>query len=189
MKTLKLFLAITFLLTSSVLMAQSYTADIEKSTVKWEGKKIGGAHDGHIKLKSGSLSIENNKITSGSFVMDMNSMTNDDIEDEEYKGKLIGHLKSDDFFGTETYPTSKLVIKESTAFKDNKAKVKADLTIKSTTLPIEFEVTKKGDSFITQLTINRAKYDIRYGSKSFFSNLGDKVIYDDFTLDITLVVK
>ena len=189
MKTIHLLIAFMALLVASNTSAQLFEVDTNKSTVKWEGKKIGGAHDGHIKFKSGSFTLKDDQITEGSFVIDMNSMTNQDIESQEYKDKLIGHLKSDDFFGTEKYPTAKLIVTEASRFKDKAAKVKGNLTIKGNSNPIEFEIVKEGDSFKTVLTVDRAKYDIRYGSKSFFDSLGDKVIYDDFTLEVNVVTK
>ena len=187
MKTVYLLFAALALIATTSTFAQSYKVNTDKTTIKWEGKKIGGAHDGFIKFKEGSFTVKDNQITTGSFVIDMNSMTNADIEDEGYRDKLIGHLKSDDFFGTEKFPTAQLVITKASKFKNGVASVKADLTIKSKTHPIEFEVTKKGSSYTTLLTVDRSKYDIRYGSKSFFDNLGDKVIYDDFTLAVNLI--
>ncbi len=189
MKTIKLLFAITLLFVVPLSYAQKHQADVKKSTIKWEGKKIGGAHDGHILLKEGWFTVKNNQITEGNFLIDMNSITNDDIDSDEYREKLIKHLKSDDFFGVQKFPTSKLTITKSTKFKNNVANVTGDLTIKEKTHPIEFEVKKDGKKYITKLTIDRAKYDVRYGSKSFFDNLGDKVIHDDFTLHISLMVK
>ncbi len=189
MKTIKFLFAATALLVATTTFAQTHQVDASKTTIKWEGKKIGGAHDGNIKLKEGSFTIKGNKISEGTFVIDMNSITNRDIESDEYRGKIVVHLKSDDFFGVEKYPTAKLVVTSSGKFKDNMAKVTGDLTIKGKTHAIEFDVKKDGKNYTTMLTVNRTKYDIRYGSKSFFDNLGDKVIYDDFTLEINLSVK
>ena len=112
--------------------------------------------------------------------------TDIDVEDAEYKAKLEGHLKSDDFFGVEKYPTAKLEIKKASAFKDNKAQVTAHLTIKETTLPVEFEVERGEGQMMATIVVDRSKYDVRYGSGSFFEGLGDKMIYDDFTLMVTL---
>lgn len=188
MKTIKLLLVVVAILLAAPTFSQEFNANTIKSTIKWEAKKVGGAHEGHVKLIEGSLTVKNNQITSGNFVIDMNSITNDDIESDEYREKLIGHLKSDDFFGVEKYPTAKLTITKSGKFKNHTATVTGDLTIKEKTFPIEFEVTESGKTYTTKLTIDRAKYNIRYGSKSFFDNLGDKVIYDEFTLEISLVV-
>ena len=161
----------------------------EKSTLEWLGKKVTGEHFGNIKLKDGNFTVKNDKIESGTFTIDMTSITNTDLESEEYNAKLIGHLKSDDFFGVEKYPTSKLEITGSSKFVNNEAKVKGNLTIKNITKPVEFTVKKTGNTYTAKVIVDRAKYDIRYGSGSFFDDLGDKMIYDDFTLTVTIVTK
>ena len=132
------------------------------------------------------MSWDNNKISEGEFIIDMSSITNKDIEDPGYKAKLEGHLKSDDFFGVETFPTAKLEIKSSSAFKNNKGTVNAHLTIKDITHPIKFEVRKDGKWLMAEIVVDRSKYDVRYGSGSFFDNLGDKMIYDDFTMTVKI---
>jgi polyisoprenoid-binding protein YceI len=100
---------------------------------------------------------------------------------------LNGHLKSDDFFGTEKFPTSKLDFKLISDNNDGSYNVSADLTIKGITKPITFVITVKPNTATTTLKINRTKYDIKYGSGSFFDNLGDKAIADDFDLTVNLV--
>ena len=106
---------------------------------------------------------------------------------------LQGHLKSDDFFGVAKYPLAKLVITGSTPFDKGTGVVSGTLTIKDITNPIEFKATvqKKDDGtwFFANIIIDRTKYNIRYGSGSFFDNLGDKTIYDDFKLKVNLLVK
>lgn len=189
MKNLNVIFTALFLLVAVGIQAKKIDVDTKKSTVKWEGKKVGGAHNGFVSLKDAKLEIKNNAITSGEFVIDMASITNTDIDNEEYNQKLVGHLKSDDFFGVEKYPTAKLVVTKSSDFKSGTAKVSGNLSIKGKTHPIEFEVKQNGNSYTTVLIIDRSGYDVRYGSTSFFDNLGDKVIYDDFTLDISLITK
>jgi polyisoprenoid-binding protein YceI len=107
--------------------------------------------------------------------------------------RLTGHLKSDDFFGVEKYPTARLVVNESSSFDKGSATVKGDLTIKGITNPIEFKAAyqKKDDGswFFANIVVDRTKYNIRYGSGSFFDNLGDKTIYDEFKLKVSLLVK
>ena len=166
------------------LFAQQMKTDTEKSSLKWHGEKVAGEHWGHIDLKKGWLSWENDKLTDG--VIDMGSITNTDIEDPEYNAKLVGHLKSDDFFGVEKFPTAKLEIKSSEKFKNNKATVKAQLTIKDITHPIEFEAQKDDNWFMAEIIVDRSKYNVRYGSGSFFDNLGDKMIYDDFIMTVKI---
>lgn len=186
MKTIKSILATIIILGTVSLFAQEMKVDTKKSTVKWHGEKVTGEHFGTINIKGGKLIWKSNKITGGEIIIDMTSIENTDLEDADYKAKLEGHLKSDDFFGVEKYPTAKLKIKSSSAFKDNKAIVKGQLTIKETTLPIEFSVQKEGNRFMAEIVIDRSKYDVRYGSGSFFDNLGDKTIYDEFTLTVKI---
>lgn len=186
MKTMKSILAIAIMFAAVGLFAQDLMVDKTKSTLKWHGEKVTGEHFGAIDLQSGMLVWKNNKITGGEMIIDMTSITNSDIEDAGYNAKLVGHLKSDDFFGVEKFPTAKLEIKGSDAFKGNKATVKAELTIKGITHPIEFEAQKENDWFMAEIVVDRSKYDVRYGSGSFFENLGDKTIYDDFTLTVKL---
>jgi polyisoprenoid-binding protein YceI len=104
---------------------------------------------------------------------------------------LIGHLKSDDFFSVAKFPLASLEVKSVTAKSGNLYHFTADLTIKGITAPIEFdaEVNMTSDQVTATgtMVVNRTKYDIKYRSGSFFSDLGDKMIYDDFTLKFKLV--
>ncbi len=189
MKRLNLILVTALFIATTSISAQSFTVDTKKSTLKWTGKKVAGEHYGFINLKSGNFEIKNNKIVSGAFVIDMNSITNIDIESDEYKAKLVGHLKSDDFFGVEGHPTSTLEIIESSPFKNNEAKVKGRLTIKNITHPVEFTAKQTNEGYLATVVVDRSKYDVRYGSGSFFDNLGDNMIYDDFTMEVKIVTK
>ncbi|TRX66222.1 YceI family protein [Carboxylicivirga sp. M1479] len=187
----KLTLAIVALAISlTSISAQSTQVNTDATVVKWTGTKVvGSSHYGNIQLQEGTLELKKGNIKSGEFIMQMNSMTCADIDNEEYNKKLIGHLFSDDFFSVEQYPTATLKIIEATNFKDNTSKVMAELTIKGQTKPVEFDVTKKDNTYISSIKVDRTIYGIRYGSGSFFDNLGDKAIDNIFTLDVTLVLK
>ena len=189
MKTIQTILAAIILFAGVGVMAQKVEINTEKSNLEWLGKKVTGEKNGTIQLKEGYLQMKGDKIAGGEFIIDMATIANIDVEDAEYKAKLEGHLKSDDFFGVEKYPTAKLEIKKASAFKDNKAQVTAHLTIKETTLPVEFEVERGEGQMMATIVVDRSKYDVRYGSGSFFEGLGDKMIYDDFTLMVTLSLK
>ena len=110
---------------------------LESSKVVWKGYKVTGSHEGTISLKSGSLSFNEDKLTGGEFVMDMTSLIVTDLEGE-YKGKLEGHLKSDDFFGIENFPTASLVFNEVKATGKNSYQVTGDVTIKGKTERVKF---------------------------------------------------
>lgn len=189
MKTKELLIAASFLFAGTGLFAQEkMKIDLKKSSIEWQGKKVGGKHNGMIQLESGSLEMQNDKMVSGSFVVDMTSITNLDLKNEGSNQKLVGHLKSDDFFGVEKYPTARFVLSESTEFADGKATVSGEITIKGRTEKISFDVMREGEAFSAKVDIDRSKFDVRYGSKSFFDNLGDKAINDIFTLQIRLMV-
>lgn len=156
-----------------------------ESTVTWKGYKVTGSHYGIINLKSGSLSFDNDKLVGGEFVVDMTSLISQDLEGE-YKGKLEGHLKSDDFFGVEKFPTSSLVFTEVKASGKNSYEVTGNLTIKGITKAVTFDVSVYGSKATATMKVDRSQYDVRYGSGSFFDNLGDKTIYDEFDLVVDL---
>lgn len=158
--------------------------DIEQSTITWKGYKVTGQHEGTIELKEGTLLFEGNKLKGGNFIVDMTSLTTTDLEGE-WKGKLEGHLKSEDFFGVTNHPIASLNI---TDVQNNGGHymVTGDLTIKDITNPVTFDMIVDENSAKASLKIDRSKFDIRYGSPSFFNNLKDKAIYDEFELNVSL---
>ena len=184
------FVSLTFAIVGLNVKAADFVVDKAVSTVKWEAKKVTGKHNGTISIASGLLNTGASGITGGTLVIDMKSIVDVDLTDAGYNAKLIGHLKSDDFFGADKFPESNLVVKNVTLVSGNEYKFLGDLTIKGVTNPIGFtaKVSLKGDKLNAEgtMTINRAKYGVKYGSSSFFENLGDKVIYDDFTLEFNL---
>jgi polyisoprenoid-binding protein YceI len=170
----------------------NYNADSKATSIKWLGRKVTGEHFGKVNLKSGSFSWKGGMITAGMFEVDMNSMTCEDLTDATYNGKLIGHLKSDDFFSVEKFNTASFKLtKADKGSKEGSFTVTGDLTIKGKTLPVTFPVTvteAAGKVTVSgDLTFDRAKYDIRYGSGSFFEGLGDKLIYDEVKLTLNIV--
>ncbi|MGA9271416.1 MAG: YceI family protein [Lutimonas sp.] len=153
----------------------------DNSTVTWKGYKVTGSHYGTVALKSGHLMFDEGKLTGGEFVVDMTTIVTDDLEGE-YKGKLEGHLKSDDFFGVEKFPTANMVIKKVKSTGKNSYEVTGDLTVKGKTAPVTFEMSIYGNKATANVKIDRTIYDIRYGSTAFFDDLKDKAIYDEFDL-------
>lgn len=193
---LKLSVLAMVLLLSGLKMeskAADYVLDKTASTVKWVAKKVTGQHNGSISFESGSVVVTKNAISGGSFVINMKTIVDEDITNEEMKKKLLGHLASDDFFSIEKFAESNLVVKKVTLVSGDDYHFVADLTIKGITNPVEFDanISIKGDQLIAKgiITVNRTKYGIKYGSGSFFQGLGDKVIYDDFTLEFIVVAK
>ncbi|MEM6320648.1 MAG: YceI family protein [Bacteroidota bacterium] len=173
--------------------AVTVSVDTNASEITWKGYKVTGEHAGTIVVKDGNFVYEDNVLKGGSFEIDMTSITCTDLTGE-YADKLVGHLKSDDFFGVATYPTAKFVItKVASRGKAGEYKVTGDLTIKETTKEIKFNANVDASSGVpvatADITIDRSDFNVRYGSGSFFDNLGDKTIYDEFDLGLKLVGK
>ncbi|WP_411768174.1 YceI family protein [Winogradskyella sp. A3E31] len=174
--------------------AVAYNVVPTESTIMWKGFKPTGTHNGVISVSNGSMNVSEDKIESGVFEIDMSSITVKDIPvEEESHAKLTGHLKSDDFFAIETYPTSKFVV-TGMEMKDGKAMLSGNLTLKDATNNITIPVSMSSEGDMMTLTsdtftIDRSKWNVKYGSKSFFDNLGDSFINDDIELQISVKAK
>ena len=164
------------------------TVNTSQSQIVWKGYKVTGEHTGNIAVKDGKLSFDEGKLVGGSFDIDMTTITCTDLEGE-WGQKLVGHLKSDDFFGVEKYPTAKFIItKVSSRGTPDDYKVTGDLTIKGITKEIRFLANATENGATAEIKLDRTDFNVRYGSGSFFDNLGDKTIYDEFDLTVNLVL-
>ena len=183
------FFTILFLV-SFFINAQNLRLKTDKSTLKWTGKQITTkTHFGSLKFKSGNIIFENGIISSGKFLVDMTSLLVEDLQGN-YKQKLAGHLKSDDFFSVEKFNESSLTILSSSK-NDSGLDVNGSLTIKGITLPIKFkledlEMDQEEVRWKGVLTFDRSKYNVRFRSGSFFQNLGDKLILDEIRIETLL---
>lgn len=194
---MKHFLALALALSLSPLAQaakmEKWNVDTATSSVNWDATKIGGSHQGSVKVKSGTLTTDKTGLTGGEFVVDMNSIAITDGTGEEMKKKLDAHLRSDDFFSVEKNPTASMKITKVASVKDGKQEVTGNLTIKGITKPISFPATITNDGKAlkakAEFQVDRTAYDIKYRSLKFFSDLGDKVIHDKFTLKVDLNAK
>lgn len=188
MKKALFFLMLSGLVLVNAVAQNKLTADTAKTKLSWLAEKVTGQHTGTINLQSGWLNIQDNKVISGEFNIDMNS-----FKETERNKRFEEHLRSDDFFSVKKYPVAKLVLKSSTPFEKGTGVVTGSLTIKDITNPLEFKAAMQknddGTWFFANIIIDRTKYDIRYGSGSFFENLGDKTIFDEFKVRVNLLVK
>ncbi|WP_035673217.1 YceI family protein [Flavobacterium sp. 83] len=186
MKNLKsIALALVVVLSTLSVTAQTKKVDATNSSINWHATKVTGQHVGTVNIKSGTLVFKGKKLAGGTFVVDMTSLTATDLTGE-YLGKLNGHLKSEDFFGTEKFPTATLVFKKIGVKAPNVYTVTGDLTIKGITNPITFDLATTKNTAATTFKVDRTKYDIKYNSASIFSSIGDKAISDDFELTVAL---
>ncbi len=164
----------------------SYTINPDQSIIVWTGREVTTSkHFGNIYFASGQFEVKSGLISSGEFVVDMTTIDNQDLP-EERRGRLEAHLKSDDFFSVESHPTALLSILSSESVADGKWLVSGELTIKTFTHPVEFEMLNSNDGWKANLVFDRSKYEVKFRSGTFFENLGDKLIYDDIELAINL---
>lgn len=170
----------------------SYRLDVSSSVIYWEGEKlIGSKEKGVIKLQSGEFTVVNSLINSGRFVIDMNT-----IDSSPHVDRLVEHLKSEDFFAVNSHPTATFVLKKMIPSSEEGIKMgryvlAGDLTVKDITLPVSFTVNIKADdknnlSSTASFAINRADWNIRFGSPTFFKNLGDNTIRDAVIIGLDL---
>ncbi len=178
---------------ASVLTDGIYAIDVEASTLYWEAHKPIGGHMGGISLERGELNVKNGKPDSGSFVIDMKSITNTDIKNESFKTNLVNHLKSDDFFSVADYPTARFDITRVLPYEGEENydyEIEGDLSIRditdSITLLTRVESNGKSLSGYGRAEVDRTKYNINIRSGSFFENLGDQLVKDVFVLEMDL---
>ena len=171
--------------------------DIENSDIDWIGRKITGEHSGTLNLSDGFVIWNGKSITGGKITFDMTSIQNTDIESREWRGKFEKHLMAEDFFFVDSFPHANLEIKNHRQTVDESSEVNnqiiANLTIRGITHEIIFplEISQSKSIFYTEGTIdiNRTLFNINYKSGTLFENLGDRMIYDDFTVQFSLQTK
>lgn len=196
MKKLSFLLALTAIFglafTNPASEIVTMSVDTDQSYVTWKAYKVTGQHYGTVKLKSGNLEYTDDMLSGGSFVLDMTTISVDDISGN-MADKLRGHLMSDDFFSVEKHPEATFnITKVVSRGKPGDYRITGNLTIKDYTEEIRFNaMLEEGDDMTSgtaEIKLDRTNYNIRYGSGTFFQNLGDKTIYDEFDLDVNLVV-
>lgn len=172
-----------------------YVFDTEQSSAKWTGSKkiIKDYFDtGAISIKSGNVSFEGGSISQGEIVFNMTSITTTSTGKGDGEDNLTTHLKSDDFFGVETYPEATYEVTGSEKTTDG-FMLSGNLTLKGKTAPLNIPVKtamQNGNVVMAGIAeVNRAQFDVKFGSESFFDNLGDNVINDIFTLEFNIVAR
>lgn len=176
---------------------EQLVVDTQASSIHWVGTKPGGSHHGTIGIKEGSLAINGTDVASGSFIIDMNAIVDEDLTDQKMNEMLVTHLKSADFFDVEKYPTSSFAITKVEAVAGNDSithRISGNLKMKDVDKNITFDakITKEGDAYkavTIPFTINRTQWNVQYGSKSIFADLKDKFIDDNIELQITIIAK
>jgi polyisoprenoid-binding protein YceI len=184
----KYLINITILLCSAYsTYAQDKSLNLETSNIRWYGEEITGKqHYGDLKFSSGNIQIKNEVVTNGSFIVNMNSLTVEDLSGGGKK-RLEGHLRSTAFFGVSDHPQASLSISSMVEIDGNSQILDGQLTIKGVTHPINFSLTLTPENNASAILVfDRSKYDVRFRSGSFFDELGDKLILDEIKLEVAL---
>lgn len=167
----------------------------DDAKLMWEGSKAAGTHNGTIGISSGSFEVSNGALSAGEFTVDMTSIVNNDLGDQETKDKLVGHLQSPDFFNVEEYNQATFKVKNVEASTEEGAthKITGDLTIKGITNEISFPATvsQEGDaiSTVASFNIDRTRWEVKFRSPQFpeFANIAaDKIISDEIKIEFSL---
>jgi polyisoprenoid-binding protein YceI len=172
-------------------LSKNYAVDTVASTLGWTGKKVTGRHNGKISISNGTISVEKNEIKAGSFIINMNTITIDDIKDVKENSKFLGHLKSPDFFDVAKFTTSTFEVTSTEKMQTaDSVKISGNLTIKdiSKNISIPAKILMDSTKFeaAAKFSIDRTEWNIRYGSGKFFKNIGDKAINDAIEFDLNL---
>ena len=177
-----------------------YTIDPSVSTIQWTGRNLTGSHFGSIDILNGLIPINRKLPGKVSFLIDMDTIKNFDLQDPGWNGVLVSHLKSDDFFDVNKFPTASF---ESTSLQPIESakgngvsnyEVRGKLTIKGITHEIGFSalIALQEDGTLTaeaHFDIDRTRWNINYGSGKFYEKLGRHLVYDNITLQLKLIAK
>ena len=193
---MKVVFVCTALLTL-IIASDTLYINVENSNINWIGRKVTGEHSGTLNLSKGWVVMQEGSIIGGKFIFDMTSIKNTDIESPEWKEKLEKHLMAEDFFFVDSFPNAILEIKYHHQIIDDKTgqtnQIIADLTIRGITHEINFPInishTKSNFYAEGSIDIDRTLFNIKYNSVTFFEELGDRMIYDDFTVQFSLQTK
>jgi len=163
--------------------------DVDQSRLEWQGRKATLSETGLIPIRTCTFSIEGGRLTSGTMLVEMNG-----IQATSQKGQaareLGQHLRSADFFDVSTYPTAAYTITSSKTDGRGNLSVQGKLNIKGQTKEVEAMMTfASADPVVVSVSLafNRADFDVRFGSGSFFDNLGDDLISDEVNMRMALV--
>ena len=170
----------------------SFVADTKKSSIKWTGSEVlGDSHYGGISISKGAIMMDHGNLVGANFVIDMNTITCTDIESKKYNQKLISHLNNSDFFDVEKFPTVDFKLITAKKISEGKYSVNGELTIKNIKGLVKFdmEASERNGTITTsgKFTFDRTKFDVIYGSSTFFDKIGDKAINNDVTVEFNIV--
>ena len=163
---------------------QGQMINTDASTVNWTGYHLAKSyeHVGQVKIKSGEVKMENGSLVGGKVVIDMTSISNEDLEGDK-NTKLVNHLKSDDFFNAEKFPEAILTLNKVAKSGDG-YNVSGESEIRGIKQPVEFQLSQSGKEFSGKLSVDRTKHEVMYGW-----TLENAMLGNNFDLAFKIVVE
>ena len=181
---------------SSMMSDASYMVITGDSKMNWLAKKTGGQHNGRVSITEGAFQVSNGKMITGEFVIDMTTITVDDIESQGMNKKLVNHLKNEDFFNVEAHPAAYFKMTEGRFVEvddgTDRYEVTGSLTIKDISHDISFNAyVSDGNTRIRtdEIVLDRTKWDVNFKSKTVFAQFADSYIHDEMYISIELAVE
>jgi polyisoprenoid-binding protein YceI len=175
----------------------TYTVNVNESSMRWTGYYLFsfGEHTGTIGITKGQLTYTVDQLTGGSFEIDMHSMQDTDMKADDGGNDLTNHLKSDDFFSVDKFPTAYFEITKAEKIKDAQPNqpnydVTGILTLKGVRNTLSFPVfiSIQGNNLTAsaKFKFDRTKWNVQYNSGKFFSEIGDGAISDAIGIDLNV---
>ena len=174
---------------------RSYTVDIEQSIIEWTGRNPNSTHYGTLRLLRGDITIQQGKLN-GTFEIDMLSLKNLNLEGSEWQPVLIAHLKSDDFFFAEKFPTARFTIDSARKISESLTapnfEVEGTLELRGVRNDMKFlaTISNLADGAITaeaHFDFDRTQWKIIYGSSRYFEHLGMHLVFDPISIRLRIV--
>ena len=176
---------------------RSYTVNVEQSIIEWTGRNPNTAHYGTLRLLRGDITIQQGMLN-GTFDIDMHSVKNLNLEGSEWQPVLISHLKSDDFFFTEKFPTARFTIdsvrriSESLSAPNFEVEGTLELRGERNTMKFPATISKLPDGAVTaeaHFDFDRTLWKIIYGSSRYYEHLGMHLVFDPISIRLRIVAR
>ncbi len=176
---------------------RSYTVDIEQSIIEWTGRNPNTTHYGTLRLLRGDITVQQGKLN-GTFEIDMHSLKNLNLEGNEWQPVLIAHLKSDDFFFADKFPTALFTIDSARKIGESLSapnfEVEGTLDLRGVRNDMKFLATISNlpDGAITaeaHFDFDRTLWKIIYGSNRYFEHLGMHLVFDSISIGLRIVAR
>lgn len=170
-----------------------YVVNTAVSSTSWKGGKMFDdtskpeeGHYGSVKFKSGTVTVKDGLLESGTLVADQTTFESADLnEDAEMKAKLDGHLKSADFLDVEKFPEAKFEITKATKLDtgDYNTEISGNLDFRGVPKNVTFKANVKEEA--GKVTIKSEEFKInRQDFGINFKGGAGSIIKDDVLLQL-----